>query len=74
MAQEENVIQFKKPEGKKFNVKLKNYDGVVEFNFDLNDPLSFPYVFLHNRLFVTSRDEPNVLLERSYHVMQVMNV
>ena len=74
MAQEENVIEFKKPVGKKFNVKLKNFDGAVEFDLNLDDPLQFAYVFLNGRLFVTSRDDVNTLLERSYHVMQVTHV
>ena len=78
MANEENVNQKEplkfqdlKVEGFPFKVKLKDFDGKVVFEMNLKEPLTFPYLFWQNRLFVTSRDESAVLLERSYHVFMM---
>lgn len=52
----------------KFEIKLKDFDGKQVMLLRLMEPLPFPYLFWNQRLFVTSKDEPGVLLERSYMV------
>jgi hypothetical protein len=70
---DEKVVSLKTitPEQRKefpINVKLKDFGGEVVFEMNLKAPLAFPYLFWENRLFVTSRDNPHIYLERSYHV------
>lgn len=66
MAKESNLIERKKEYV--INYKLKDFGGKVVFDFNMKKPLAFSYMFWKNRLFVTSRDDSNILLERSYHV------
>jgi hypothetical protein len=69
----EKVVNLKNitPEQRKefpINVKLHDFGGKVVFEMNLKDPLNFAYLFWEGRLFVTSRDNPLICLERSYHV------
>ena len=50
-------------------VKLKSFEGDVIYELKLKVPLQFPYLLWKDRLFVNSRDEANVMLERSYHAL-----
>jgi hypothetical protein len=72
MADEKVVkLQQVTPDQRKefpINVKLRDFGGEVVFEMNLKDSLSFPYLFWDGRLFVTSRDNPHIYLERSYHV------
>ena len=52
-----------------FNVKLKNFDGKIVADLNFEKPMPFPYLFHQQRLYVSSRDEPGVMLERSYCVL-----
>jgi len=70
---DEKVVNLKTvtPDQRKefpFNVKLHDFGGKVVFEMNLKNPLAFPYLFWEGRLFVTSRDNPLIYLERSYHV------
>lgn len=49
-----------------FHVVLKDFEGKIVKEMNLARPLPFAYVFYMDDLFVVSRDEPNVLLQRSY--------
>jgi hypothetical protein len=61
MAKEGHVIYY----------KLKDMDGKVIHTFQMGEPLQFPYLIFNKKLYVTSRDEVGVLLERSYHVLMM---
>ena len=63
MAEKENVAQMYPG-----TVKLKDFGGEVVCEICLKDPLPFPYLFWNQRLFVTSRDDARILLERRYHL------
>lgn len=52
----------------KIHVICKNFNGEEALSFDLEVPIPFPYLFYKNRLYVASRDEANIMLERSYVV------
>lgn len=58
-------------EEKRVEYVLRDYSGATVQTFSLKAPLQHPYIFWHKRLFVASRDEPNILLERSYHVFMM---
>jgi hypothetical protein len=72
MADEKVVkLQNVTPDQRKefpINVKLRDFGGEVVFEMNLKEHLNFPYLFWDGRLFVTSRDNPLIFLERSYHV------
>lgn len=68
MAAQENVTEIGSKR-KLFRYVLKDSDGKVAAVYDFVEPLPLAYLIWRKRLFVTSRDEPGVLLERSYHVL-----
>jgi hypothetical protein len=50
-------------------IKLKDFDGKVVREFKAQSPLAFPYLFWGTALFVSSRDDSTVYLQRSYHAL-----
>lgn len=52
----------------KVKITLKDFEGKVVLAWDDDAPLPFAYLFHNERLFVSSRDDMNTLLERSYCV------
>ena len=63
MDKKENVTPIRKHG---FHIELRTLGGEVLFEMNLEAPLPFPYVFWNERLFVMSKDDPGILLERSY--------
>lgn len=54
----------------KVKVVLRDFKGETVIELSVPGGLPFPYLFYQSRLFVSSRDEANVLLERSYCIFE----
>src|ERR1700679_1259851 len=68
----DNVRQLRaeqKPIDASYVIVLKDFDGQIINSFKFSEPLRFPYLFWEKAFFVTSKEDPTVFLQRSYHVM-----
>lgn len=54
----------------RIKIIARDFEGKFVFEMNVEAPIPYPYLFFQDRLFVMSRDEPNVLLERSYCVFK----
>lgn len=51
--------------------QLRDFQGVVVHRFRCEAPLQFPYLIWKDRLYVASRDDTTMMLERSFHILMM---
>jgi hypothetical protein len=66
MVEQESV---KAPDPYPVKVELRDFEGKVVRTLQSSTPLAFPYLLWKNQLFVTSKDNVNIYLQRSFYLL-----